>query len=71
MAGIDVLVVACEREANGFRCHVTVGDDPGATHHEVGVTQADLQRLSGGSNDPVALVTASFRYLLELSLIHI
>jgi hypothetical protein len=65
MTGVDVLVVACEPDGNDFRCQVTVGDDPGATHHEVRLTQADLQRLVGGSVDPVALVTASFRYLLE------
>ena len=65
MAAAEELAVACEPEGNGFRCHVTIGDDLGATHHEVRLTQADLRRLAHGSVDPVALVTASFRYLLE------
>jgi hypothetical protein len=61
----DLLAVACERAVDNFLCHVTVGDDAGATRHEVRVSQADLQRLARGATDPVALVTASFRYLLE------
>jgi hypothetical protein len=65
MAGAHHLAVTCEPDGNGFRCKVTVGDDPGATHHEVRVSQGDLQRLAPGSTDPVALVTASFRFLLE------
>jgi len=65
MTGPDDLAVVCEAEGEGFRCHVTVGDDPGATHHEVRLTHADLRRFAPGSADPVALVTASFHYLLE------
>jgi hypothetical protein len=61
----DVLAVACEPAGEGFVCHVTVGDDPGATHHEVRVARPDLLRLAPGATDPDALVTASFRYLLE------
>ncbi len=66
MAAADHLAVACEPDGDGYICHVRVGDDPdGTTRHVVRVTQADLQHLAGGSADPVALVTASFRYLLE------
>lgn len=63
--GADHLAVLCEPRGNGFLCHVTVGDDPGATHHEVQLSHADLARFAPDSSGPVALVTASFRYLLE------
>ena len=65
MTSADLLAVACEPADDGFVCHVTVGDDPGATRHEVRVARSDLVRLSPGATDPDALVTASFRYLLE------
>lgn len=65
MAGADHLEVVCEPHGDGFRCQVTVGDDAGATRHEVRVSQGDLLRFAPGSTDPVDLVTASFGYLLE------
>jgi hypothetical protein len=61
----DRITVACERAEGGFRCQVTVGDDAGATHHAVSLTSADLERLAPGASDPVPLVDASFRFLLE------
>jgi len=47
-----------------WACAVTVGDDPGATYHNVEVAAADLERLSPGAQDPEALVRAAFEFLL-------
>jgi len=58
------ITVTCQPEAAGWRCAVTVGDDPGATHHEVEVAAADLERLHPGASDPEALVRAAFEFLL-------
>lgn len=56
--------VRCEQSVRGWRCRVTVGEDPAATTHEVEVTADDLSRLA-----PAAaveqLVVASFEFLLE------
>jgi hypothetical protein len=57
--------VDCRRAEAGWTCSVTVGDDEAATHCEVNVTEADLDRLAPGSGDPSALVEASFTFLLE------
>lgn len=56
--------VRCDRSADGWRCLVTVGDDPAATTHEVQVTDADLSRLAPDA-EVEGLVEASFRFLLE------
>ena len=56
--------VTCQPDAAGWHCAVTVGDDPGATHHEVEVAAADLERLHPGASDPEALVRAAFEFLL-------
>jgi hypothetical protein len=58
------LRVDCRREALGWVCGVTVGDDPGATDHEVRVSAADLERLHPGASEPEALVRAAFEFLL-------
>jgi hypothetical protein len=42
-----------------------VGVDEAASHHEVSVTEADLDRLAPGAADPSELVEASFAFLLE------
>jgi hypothetical protein len=55
----------CEPDANGWRCTVVVGDDPGATTHRVGVTAADLERLAPPGVAVERLVDASFGFLLE------
>jgi hypothetical protein len=44
---------------------VTVKDPRGETQHEVSLRKADYERLAGGRASPEALVTASFRFLLE------
>jgi hypothetical protein len=44
---------------------VRVGDDPGATRHDVAVAAQDLARLAPTGTPVEALVTASFVFLLE------
>lgn len=56
--------VRCDRTAGGWRCRVTVGDDPAATVHDVEVTHEDLARLAPAASVE-RLVEASFRFLLE------
>ncbi len=46
-------------------CHVVVADARSRTEHWVRVTQADLERLAPGSDDPTDLVRRSFVFLLE------
>ena len=56
--------VAAAATGDGWECTVTVLDR-GETHHRVRVTRQDLARLDPGATDPVALVRASFDFLLE------
>lgn len=56
--------VGCDGSGGGWRCRVTVGDDPAATTHDVEVTDADISRLAPGA-EVEQLVEASFRFLLE------
>jgi hypothetical protein len=48
-----------------YEFQVTVKEGRGETHHRVTLQKADYERLSGGRASPEALVTESFRYLLE------
>jgi len=48
-----------------YEFQVTVKERGGETRHRVTLRQADYERLSGGGVDPEALVTESFRFLLE------
>jgi hypothetical protein len=57
-------VVNCEPQDGGWRCAVTVGEDAGATHHEVLVDRATLEDLAPAAT-PELLVTESIRFLLE------
>ena len=59
------LAVSCRRSGDGWTCDVTVGDDAGATHHQVTVDAATLEDLASGAEAPDGLVEASFRFLLE------
>ena len=61
---IDVLRVDCRPTADGWTCRVVVGDDSGATEHDVRVDPATLARLAPGAAAPDDLVIASFRFLL-------
>lgn len=59
------LQVVCRPSAAGWSCSVRVGEDAGATSHEVSVSADDLARLAPGAADPAELVRASFEFLLE------
>ena len=59
------LSVDCREANGGWSCSVTVGDDAGATRHEVQVTADVLERLAPGAVEPTALVHASFEFLLD------
>lgn len=56
--------VRCEPSSRGWRCRVTVGADPAATTHEVGVTSDDVARLAPNAQVE-RLVETSFEFLLE------
>ena len=56
--------IRCDRSGGGWRCRVTVGDDPGATTHDVEVTDEDISQLAPDA-EVERLVEASFRFLLE------
>ena len=61
MSRVEVVAAAA---GDGWQCAVTVLDS-GETHHLVRVTRTDLARLDPGASDPLALVHASFVFLLE------
>lgn len=48
-----------------YQFEVTVREKRSETHHRVTLRKADYQRLSGAKADPEALVSESFRFLLE------
>jgi len=48
-----------------YEFQVTVRERGGETHHRVTLQKADYERLAGGKASPEALVTESFRFLLE------
>lgn len=56
--------VSCDPTESGWRCQVVVGDDPGATRHEVIVDRPTLDDLAPGVS-PETLVLESFAFLLE------
>ena len=67
MTTIDDVLVRCEPAPDGWRCHVTIGDGPGGTRHEVTVGAADAEAL-GVAHDPAhvqRLVEETFDFLLE------
>ncbi|HEY7738310.1 MAG TPA: hypothetical protein VIC63_04690 [Candidatus Limnocylindria bacterium] len=57
--------VSCAPVTDGWTCQVTVGDDAGATHHEVAVEAGVLGDLAPPGTTPAQLVEASFAFLLE------
>lgn len=59
------LQVDCRPSAAGWSCSVRIGEDAGATSHEVSVSADDLAWLAPGAADPAELVRASFEFLLE------
>jgi len=48
-----------------YEFQVTVRERGGESHHRVTLRKADYERLTGGEVSPEALVTESFRFLLE------
>ena len=57
-------IVSCLPAETGWHCTVTVGDDAGATTHEVTVDREVLQDLAPKAT-PEELVRVSFEFLLE------
>ena len=56
--------ISCEPTESGWRCQVVVGDDPGATRHEVTVDRETLADLAPGAS-PETLLAEAFAFLLE------
>lgn len=48
-----------------YEFQVTVREGARETHHRVTLRKGDYERLTGGKATPEALVTESFRFLLE------
>jgi hypothetical protein len=57
-------IVSCRPAEAGWHCTVTLGDDAGATTHEVTVDREVLDDLAPGAT-PDELVRVSFEFLLE------
>jgi hypothetical protein len=57
-------MVSCRPANAGWHCTVTLGDDPGATTHEVTVDREVLEDLAPDAT-PEELVRVSFEFLLE------
>jgi hypothetical protein len=62
---VPAIDVSCLASGRSWQCSVRVGDDPGATTHDVTVAAEDLARLAPPGTSAEALVTASFVYLLD------
>jgi hypothetical protein len=62
MADIEV---KSKKLDDGYHFQVTVREGRGQTQHRVTLSETDYQRLAGGAASPEALVTESFRFLLE------
>jgi hypothetical protein len=50
---------------DSYEFQVSVKEGRGETQHRVTLRKADYERLAGGQASPEALVTESFRFLLE------
>jgi hypothetical protein len=65
MSGHDVDVRCTGDRTSGWVCEVEVQADRAVvSNHRVSVRSPDLDRLAPGAADPVALVRASFVFLL-------
>jgi hypothetical protein len=62
---VATIKVQSTDRGNTYEFQVTVKEERGETHHRVTLRKADYERLSGGKANPEALVTESFRFLLE------
>ena len=59
------IAVDCRGTHESWLCHVTIGDDPGATNYAVTVSGETVRELAAGEAEPTRLVEESFRFLLE------
>ena len=62
MASIEVKTFD---QGDRYECQVTVSERGSETHHRVTLRKDDYERLASGKASPEALVTESFRFLLE------
>jgi hypothetical protein len=62
MAKIEVKALG---EQDPYEFEVTVREGRSATQHRVTLSHADYERLAASGASPEALVTESFRFLLE------
>jgi len=62
MANIEVKT---SEHNDRYEFEVTVRERRSETHHRVTLRKADYERLAGGKASPEALVSESFRFLLE------
>jgi hypothetical protein len=58
------VAVSCHEAEDGWTCRVTVGDDAGATTHDVTVSRELLGQLRPGDATPDRLVADAFAFLL-------
>lgn len=65
MSTMPIDVQCAPETAGGWRCIVTVGDDAGATQHDVAVEPGTLSRLAPDDADPGDLVRRSFGFMLD------
>jgi hypothetical protein len=61
---VDIEVEKSEHD-DRYEFQVTVRERGRETYHRVSLRKADYERLAGGKASPEALVTESFRFLLE------
>ena len=61
---VDIEVEKSEHD-DRYEFQVTVRERGGESHHRVTLRKADYERLAGSKASPEALVTESFRFLLE------
>jgi hypothetical protein len=62
---VTPLRVDCQQTSSGWSCAVVVGDDAGATRHDVNVAAEELARLAPADVEPTRLVRVSFEFLLQ------
>jgi len=62
MTSIDI---EKSEHSDGYEFHVIVREGGEATHHHVSLRRDDYERLTRGQASPEALVTETFRFLLE------
>ena len=59
------IAVSVTDQGDTYQCDVTVEEGREKTQHAVTLHRDDFERLTGGNVSPKALVSESFRFLLE------